>query len=59
MTHKEGFKKRMIEMGLTEEQIKEIETYPTHWQPTLMRAAKKGESVKETYERLKGFEMLM
>ena len=41
---------------LTLEQTREIMTYPNYWQPTLTAAAKRGESIKETYEELKGLE---
>jgi hypothetical protein len=44
---------------LTEDQIKELLTYPSHWRPTLCEAALKGESIKETYEELKDFEAFM
>jgi hypothetical protein len=44
---------------LTAEQIKELMSYPQHWRPTLREAAERGESIKETYEELKGFEGLM
>ncbi len=46
-------------MKLTEDQIKELWTYPSHWRPTLCEAALKGESIKETYEKLKDFEAFM
>jgi hypothetical protein len=41
---------------LTLEQTREIMTYPNYWRGTLTRAAERGESIKETYERLKGLE---
>jgi len=44
---------------LTLEQINELMTYPTHWRPTLQKAAERGESIKETYESLKDLEALM
>ena len=44
---------------LTAEQIKELMSYPQHWRPTLKKAAERCESIKETYEELKGFEGLM
>jgi len=44
---------------LTIEQINEIKTYPDYWRPTLTEAAKRGESIKETYEELSDFEGLM
>lgn len=44
---------------LTIEQIHEIMTYPDHWRSTLTEAAERGESIKETYEKLKDFEGLM
>ncbi len=43
---------------LTLEQIREIMTYPNYWRPILTKAAERGESIKETYERLKGLESL-
>jgi hypothetical protein len=43
---------------LTEDQIKEINSYPDYWQSTLEEVAMRGESIKETYERLKGLESL-
>lgn len=45
--------------GLTHEQLMKIQTYPTHWQGTLLRVAKPGESIDEVYERLKDFEAFM
>ena len=45
--------------ALTAEQVKELMSYPQHWRPTLREAAERGESIKETYEELKGFEGLM
>ena len=44
---------------LTHEQIMKIATYPTHWQGTLLKAVKPGESVDEVYEELKDFEAFM
>jgi hypothetical protein len=41
---------------LTLEQTREIMTYPNYWQPTLTRAAERGESIKDTYEELKSLE---
>ena len=41
---------------LTLEQRREIMTYPNYWRGTLTRAAERGESIKETYEELKGLE---
>ena len=41
---------------LTLEQTSEIMTYPNYWQPTLTRAAERGESIKDTYEELKSLE---
>ena len=48
-----------IKKPLTIEQRKEIMSYPQHWRPTLIEAAERGESIKETYEELKGFEAMM
>ena len=48
-----------IKKPLTIEQRKEIMSYPTYWRPTLTEAAERGESIKETYEELKGFEAMM
>ena len=48
-----------IKKPLTIEQRKEIMSYPQHWRPTLTEAAERGESIKETYEVLKGFEAMM
>jgi len=42
---KEELKKKQ---QLTEEQIKELMSYPSHWRPTLEEAAERGESIKET-----------
>lgn len=44
---------------LTPEQEAEINTYDLHWRPTLTEAARRGESIKETYERNKGLDDLM
>ena len=46
-------------MQLTEQQKKEIMSYQQHWRPTLTKAAERGESIKKTYEELKGLEGLM
>ena len=43
---------------LTLEQTREIMTYPNYWRCTLTKAAERGESIKETYERLKCLESL-
>lgn len=48
-----------IKKPLTIEQRKEIMSYPQHWRPTLIEAAERGESIKETYEELKYFEAMM
>ena len=48
-----------IKKPLTIEQRKEIMSYPTYWRPTLTEAAERGESIKETYERLQKFEEMM
>ena len=44
---------------LTQDQIKELMTYPDYWRNTLREAAERGESIKETYEELKELEHLM
>jgi hypothetical protein len=44
---------------LTEDQISEIMSYPVYWRGTLIEAAEQGESIKETYEKLKDLEGLM
>jgi hypothetical protein len=51
--------KTSIKKQLTLEQTKEIMSYPVHWRNTLEKAAERGESIKETYERLKGLEAFM
>ena len=56
MKQKEDLK---IKKPLTIEQRKEIMSYPQHWRPTLIEAAERGESIKETYEELKYFEAMM
>ncbi len=43
MKQKEELEKKEI---LTEDQIKEIMSYPSYWQNTLEQAAKKGKSIK-------------
>ncbi len=48
----ESTNKKQLTLG----QTREIMTYPNYWRGTLTRAAEKGESIKETYERLKGLE---
>ena len=48
-----------IKKPLTIEQRQEIMSYPQHWRPTLIEAAERGESIKETYEELKYFEAMM
>ena len=44
---------------LTIEQINEIKTYPDYWRNTLTEAAKRGESIKEFYDKYKDLEGLM
>lgn len=44
---------------LTHDQIRKIMTYPRHWQPTLFKVVKPGESVDDVYEELKDFEAFM
>jgi hypothetical protein len=44
---------------LTQDQIKELMTYPNYWRGTLREAAEQGESIKEVYEELKELEHLM
>lgn len=44
---------------LTQDQIKELMSYPNYWRATLQKAAERGESIKETYEELKDFEAMM
>lgn len=44
---------------LTQDQIDELMSYPNYWRNTLREAAERGESIKETYEELKGFEAMM
>ena len=41
---------------LTQDQIEELMAYPDYWRNTLRVAAERGESIKETYEELKGLE---
>lgn len=43
---------------LTPEQEAEINTYELHWRATLTQAARKGQSIKETYERNKTIDSL-
>jgi hypothetical protein len=43
---------------LTIEQINEIKTYPAYWRPTLTEAAKRGESIKEFYDKYKDLDYL-
>lgn len=45
-------------VALTIEQRMEIMTYPSYWRSTLTEAAERGESIKETYEKLKPLENL-
>ncbi len=52
-------KQSIINKELGVEQILEIQKYPIYWQPTLKEAAQQGESIKETYEKLKGLEGFM
>ena len=44
---------------LTQDQIKELMTYPNYCRNTLREAAEQGESIKEVYEELKELEYLM
>ena len=44
---------------LTQDQIKELMTYPDYWRGTLRRAAEQGESIKETYRKYEKLEYLM
>jgi hypothetical protein len=44
---------------LTQDQIEELMSYPDYWRNTLREAAERGESIKETYEKLKAFEAMM
>ena len=44
---------------LTQDQIKELMSYPDYWRGTLREAAERGESIKEVYEELKELEHLM
>lgn len=45
---------------VTPEQLAEIMTYPPYYRPSLQRAVENsGESVKEIYEQMKGFEAFM
>jgi hypothetical protein len=43
---------------LTQDQIKELMTYPDYWRGTLRKAAEQGESIKEVYEELKELDYL-
>jgi len=43
---------------LTQDQIKELMTYPDYWRGTLRKAAERGESIKEVYEELKELDYL-
>jgi hypothetical protein len=52
----ENQEESMSKKTLTLEQTREIMTYPNYWRGTLTRAAERGESIKETYEELKGLE---
>jgi len=38
---------------LTIDQRRELMSYPDYWRATLQKAAERGESISETYERLK------
>jgi len=38
---------------LTLDQRRELMSYPNYWRATLQKAAERGESISETYERLK------
>jgi hypothetical protein len=41
---------------LTLDQRRELMSYPDYWRATLQKAAERGESISETYERLKSLE---
>lgn len=43
---------------LTPDQIKELMSYPDYWRSTLKKAAERGESISEAYERLKDLDYL-
>lgn len=53
MNQEENSKKKKT---LTFEERLEILSYPRYWWHTLESAAERGESIKETYEELKGLE---
>ena len=53
--HEESVSKKR----LTQDQIEELMSYPDYWRNTLREAAERGESIKETYEKLKAFEAMM
>jgi hypothetical protein len=38
---------------LTQDQIKELMTYPDYWRGTLRKAAEQGESIKEVFRGIK------
>ena len=44
---------------LTQDQIKELMTYPDYWRGTLREAAEQGESIEETYKKYEKLEYLM
>jgi hypothetical protein len=44
---------------LTDDQIRELMSYPNHWRSKLLIAAQCGKSISETYEKLKDLEYLM
>ena len=44
---------------LTQDQIKELMSYPDYWRGTLREAAERGESIKETYRKYEKLEYLM
>ncbi len=41
---------------LTIDQRRELMSYTDYWRATLQKAAERGESISETYERLKSLE---
>lgn len=55
----EEHKKPTPHQRVSFEQTLELLSYPQHWRPTLRAAAERGESIKETYEKLKDFEAFM
>ena len=57
--NQEESKKPTPPQRISFEQTLELLNYPQHWRPTLRAAAERGESIKETYEKLKDFEAFM